>query len=134
AAAIDRAGTHGGARPGAARRPAFRRELAPRQHRDRDGPARSLEAGHRSACRARAARGQDVCQSGRGKKGRAMKPLSEHLLALIAVAEDVRRWPSTRPVEFLEFPRGFAEVAAFVRRAHQAPSEGIRATYAGVAM
>ncbi len=63
-----------------------------------------------------------------------MKPLSEHLLALIAVAEDIRRWPPTRPIEFFEFPRGFAEVAASVRRAHQAPSEGIRATYAGVAM
>ena len=63
-----------------------------------------------------------------------MKPLSEHLVALIAVTETVMRWPVERPIGLFEFPRGFAEVASELRKAHQRPAEGVRCTYAGIAV
>lgn len=63
-----------------------------------------------------------------------MKPLSEHLVALIASIEIIMRWPAERPIAFFEPPRGFAEVASEIRRAHERPAEGIRCTYAAIAM
>lgn len=60
-----------------------------------------------------------------------MKPLSEHLLALIMTAEEIMRAPSERRTPL---PSGFAEVASAIRRAHQQPAEGVRATYAGIVM
>lgn len=58
-----------------------------------------------------------------------MRPLSENLNLLVAMAQDQIR----KPAHFLPFelPQGFAEVAAEIRRAHAAPSEDERWTYAG---
>ena len=60
-----------------------------------------------------------------------MKPLSEHLVALIATAEDIVRASSEAP---LRLRPGFAELANAIRRAHELPSVGVRATRAGVIM
>ncbi|MBR0687308.1 hypothetical protein JQ594_15360 [Bradyrhizobium manausense] len=61
-----------------------------------------------------------------------MKPLSENLLVLAATAEDIMR----RPVHQLPngLPADFGALAEAIRRAHAQPSEGPRATGAGVIM
>ena len=61
-----------------------------------------------------------------------MKPLSEHLTRLVATAEDLMR----RPAHWMptQLQPAFAELASEIRRIDALPSEGIRATRAGVIM
>lgn len=61
-----------------------------------------------------------------------MMHLSEQLIVLIATAEDIMR----RPVHQLpqRLPETFSELAAEIRRIDGLPSEGVRATRAGVIM
>jgi hypothetical protein len=61
-----------------------------------------------------------------------MKPLSEILTALIAIAEELMRKPVQHAVAYL--PPHYAAIAAEVRRVHALPADGTRATRAGIVM
>jgi len=61
-----------------------------------------------------------------------MKPLSEHLTALIATAEDMMRRPVYQIPTHL--PQGFSEVAAAIKQADNSPCDAVRATRAGIVM
>lgn len=61
-----------------------------------------------------------------------MKPLSEHLTALITIAEELMRRPSHQVPTHL--PVSFSELAAAIRQADSTPCDGIRATRAGIIM
>jgi hypothetical protein len=60
-----------------------------------------------------------------------MKQLSQHLTALITVADDLVRRRQLVPSAL---PQAFAELAGEIRRAHERPAEGIRTTHAAIIM
>jgi hypothetical protein len=61
-----------------------------------------------------------------------MKPLSEHLIQLIDIAECVMCRSAQQNVRAL--PPGFAASAAEIRRVHALPAEATRTTRAGIVM